>query len=76
MDYQNLVEVLLFASPEPLTQARFNHIIQDENKVDLLPIIESKPEIFDYNIWHKQNGFEEMEIFIGEEDLDHLLKIV
>ena len=40
MDYQHLVEVLLFASPVPLTQARFNHIIQEENKVDLVPIID------------------------------------
>ena len=40
MDYKHLVEVLLFASPEPLTQARFNHIIQDENTVELVPIID------------------------------------
>ena len=40
MDYRHLVEVLLFASPEPLTQARFNHIIQDENTVELAPIID------------------------------------
>ena len=40
MDMKNLVEVLLFASPEPLTQARFNHILQDNNSVDLNPIIE------------------------------------
>jgi len=40
MDYKHLVEVLLFASPEPLTQARFNHIIQDENTVELAPIID------------------------------------
>ena len=40
MNYKHLVEVLLFASPEPLTQARFNHIIQDENTVELAPIID------------------------------------
>ena len=40
MDYQHLVEVLLFASPEPLTQARFKHVIQEENTVDLTPIID------------------------------------
>ena len=40
MYYKHLVEVLLFASPEPLTQARFNHIIQDENTVELVPIID------------------------------------
>ena len=40
MDYKHLVEVLLFASPEPLTQARFNHIIQNENSVELTPIID------------------------------------
>jgi len=39
MDMKNLVEVLLFASPEPLTQSRFNHIIQDEISVELNPII-------------------------------------
>ena len=40
MDYKHLVEVLLFASPEPLTQARFNHINQDGNTVDLASIID------------------------------------
>ena len=29
MNQKNLVEVLLFASPEPLTQSRFNHVLQD-----------------------------------------------
>ena len=41
MDMKNLVEVLLFASPEPLTQTRFNHIIQVENTVELGPIIDA-----------------------------------
>ncbi len=40
MDIKNLVEVLLFASPEPLTQSRFNHILQEENSIDLIPIID------------------------------------
>ena len=40
MDMKNLVEVLLFASPEPLTQTRFNHILQDEISVELNPIID------------------------------------
>ena len=40
MDMKNLVEVLLFASPEPLTQSRFNHILQDEISVELNPIID------------------------------------
>ena len=40
MDYKHLVEVLLFASPEPLTQAHFNHIIQDDNSVELPPIMD------------------------------------
>ena len=40
MDMKNLVEVLLFASPEPLTQSRFNHILQEEIFVELNPIID------------------------------------
>ena len=40
MDMKNLVEVLLFASPEPLTQSRFNHILQDGISVKLTPIID------------------------------------
>jgi len=40
VDYKHLVEVLLFASAEPLTQARFNYIIQDKNIVELSPIID------------------------------------
>ena len=40
MDMKNLVEVLLFASPEPLTQSRFNHILQEEISVELNPIID------------------------------------
>ena len=39
MDMKNLVEVLLFATPEPLTQSRFNQIIQDEDSVELASII-------------------------------------
>lgn len=41
MDYKHLTEVLLFASPEPLTQSRFNHIIQDKNTIELAPIIDA-----------------------------------
>ena len=40
MDMKNLVEVLLFAAPEPLTQARFSQIIQDEDVVELDSIID------------------------------------
>jgi len=40
MDLKNLVEVLLFASPEPLTQARFNHVLQEENKENISLIID------------------------------------
>ena len=40
MDMKKLVEVLLFASPEPLTQSRFNHILQEENSIELSPIID------------------------------------
>jgi len=40
MDMKNLVEVLLFASPEPLTQARFNHIVQTKNSVELTPFVD------------------------------------
>ena len=40
MDMKNLVEVLLFASSEALTQSRFNHILQEEISVDLIPIID------------------------------------
>ena len=40
MDMKNLVEVLLFAAPEPLTQSRFNHIIQDENTIELQTLID------------------------------------
>ena len=40
MDMKHLVEVLLFASPEPLTQARFSHILQEEISVELKPIID------------------------------------
>ena len=37
---KHLVEVLLFASPEPLTQTRFSHILQDNDSVELPPIID------------------------------------
>ena len=40
MDMKNLVEVLLFATPEPLTQVRFSQIIQKENSVELDSIID------------------------------------
>ena len=39
MDMKNLVEVLLFATHEPLTQARFSEIIQDEDSAELDSII-------------------------------------
>ena len=40
MNRKNLVEVLLFASPEPLTQSRFNHILQDTDTVKLAPLVD------------------------------------
>ena len=40
MDRKNLVEVLLFASSEPLTQSRLNHVIQDEDSVKLAPLVD------------------------------------
>ena len=40
MDMKNLVEVLLFAAPEPLTQARFSQIIQNEDSAELDSIID------------------------------------
>ena len=40
MDMKNLVEVLLFASPEPLTQTRFSYILQDNDSVELPLIID------------------------------------
>ena len=40
MDMKNLVEVLLFATPKPLTQAHFSQIIQDEDSVELNSIID------------------------------------
>ena len=40
MDMKNLIEVLLFATPEPLTQVRFSQIIQDEDSVELDSIID------------------------------------
>ena len=40
MDMKNLVEVLLFASPEPLTKTRFSYILQDNDSVELPPIID------------------------------------
>ena len=44
MDLKNLVEVLLFASPDPLTQARFNQILKDQGAVKLQPIIDKLNE--------------------------------
>ena len=40
MNIKNLVEVLLFASPEPLTQTRFNQITQNENPIELQVLID------------------------------------
>ena len=40
MDRKNLVEVLLFASPEPLTQSRLNHVIQDEDTLKLASLVD------------------------------------
>ena len=39
MDMKSLVEVLLFASAEPLTQMRFNQIMETESPVELKSII-------------------------------------
>ena len=50
MDMKNLIEVLLFATPEPLTQTRFNKIIQDEDTVELGTIIEK------LNLEYKKSG--------------------
>ena len=41
MDMKNLVEVLLFATPEPLTQVRFSQIIQNEDSVELDSFIDT-----------------------------------
>ena len=40
MDWKNLVEVLLFAAPEPLTQNRLNHVLQDEDSIKLGPLVD------------------------------------
>ena len=40
MDMRNLVEVLLIAAPEPLTQTRLSHILQSEDPVELESIID------------------------------------
>ena len=40
MDMKNLVEVLLFAAPEPLTQVRFNQITLDEKPIELQTLID------------------------------------
>jgi len=50
MDMKNLVEVLLFAAPEPLTQSRFDQIIQDEESVELDSIIDK------LNFEYKKSG--------------------
>ena len=50
MDRKNLVEVLLFASPEPLTQSRLDHVIQDEDAVKLSPLVD------ELNAEYKKSG--------------------
>ena len=40
MDMKKLVEVLLFASPEPLTQKRFAQVIEGETAVDMKTVID------------------------------------
>ncbi len=44
---KNLVEVLLFASPEPLTQTRFSHILEDKDSVELPLIIDELNEDYE-----------------------------
>lgn len=40
MDMKSLVEVLLFASPEPLTQKRFSQVIEGEAVVDMKTVVD------------------------------------
>jgi len=40
MNLKHLVEVLLFASPEPLTESRLNHVLEDEGKIRLSPLVD------------------------------------
>ena len=40
MEMKHLVEVLLFASPKPLTQTQFSHILHDNDSLELPPIID------------------------------------
>ena len=40
MDMKNLVEVLLFASPEPLTQKRFALVMEDDKAVDMKTVVD------------------------------------
>ena len=54
MEKKNLVEVLLFAAPEPLTDARFNQIIEETNPIELQTLIdELNGEYFTY---YKESG--------------------
>ena len=39
IDIKKLVEVLLFASPDPLTQSKFNYVLNSGEKKKLSPII-------------------------------------
>ena len=39
IDIKKLVEVLLFASPDPLTQSKFNYVLNSGEKTKLSPII-------------------------------------
>jgi len=39
MNLKALVEVLLFASPKPLTQSRFLQVVENKYSTDLMPII-------------------------------------
>ena len=50
MNRKNLVEVLLFASPEPLTQSHLDHVIQDEDTVKLSPLVD------ELNAEYKKSG--------------------
>lgn len=50
MDMKNLVEVLLFASPKPLTQSRFLQVVENKYSVDLKTVIDK------LNIEYKKTG--------------------
>ncbi|SVD19153.1 uncharacterized protein METZ01_LOCUS372007, partial [marine metagenome] len=47
---KNLVEVLLFASPKPLTQSRFLQVVEHKYSVDLKTVID------ELNIEYKKTG--------------------